>query len=923
MIISLSSHSHASVLQWLTEPTEPMPLIVNNEASSSYNNDFKISTNGRFVTFISEATNLVENDHNGAEDLFMHDLVTGTTQRVNTNSSGEELETGVRYFSAPTADGQFVAFASSDIALTLDDTEGSAWAFIKNLNTDAVQNISGYGTGEHFVVNWHMHLSDNAQFLTFISPTNVDPFHTATTSQLYRKNLNNGGIELISKNISNTAAANGTSTLVDVSSNGHYILMNSLATDLTTDVIAGSFDLNLFLYDAMSQSITLINNTPNGPTSSYIESAGVSNFGDVAFVSRQSTLVNGDTNNERDVFFYSNGNIQRINLTSDGQQLDDDSRAYYTDINDAGSHIVFSESSSSIDANDTNGLNDVFVYDVNSAVATLVTRNQLGFAANSYSTKPRISGDGNRVLFTTHASDLNTEPVNPGTDELFVHDMQSGLFKKATIPAFTPTTITSNIRDPRMSRDQMTVVYSTESAGFDGPSSGKSDLYLLDRTTDQHQLLFSKAESPDISPSGQYVAFTSDFSQPDGQTELAARTVYLYDRDNESLMLIDEGNDVRVNDDGMVVFATYKNISAQDLDDHDLDVYGFDPTDSSIYLISAGMDGLAVGGSGIDIGGSGANTVVVFASASDNLVPNDTFTQDVFVREWPTGSISKISQTAGGVTGDGMSWYPRLSDNGRFVVYTSEAKNLTGDDYTDAGFDQIIYHDRQIQTNFLASKNDLGFPVEANLSITIPGISNSGRYIAYRYWDNEDTSDFNDDDDQKADVVLFDILTQTARIISENQANSQLPNRSEANAILQISESDHTPPLVGVLFSAENPTDLTGRIDHPGHTDVFLYQQGGPDLILTVSVAGAGSITGTAGINCDSTCQVNFALGSEVNVIATADTGYQFIGWTTEFTACDDSQTLCTTIINRDQTITARFIDPNDVIFSNSFETNN
>ena len=96
LIILTQTAAQSSVLHWLTQPTEPMPLIANNDASSGYYNDYKISTNGRYITFISQATNLVESDHNGAEDLFMHDAVTGITKRVNTTNNGSELETGIR-----------------------------------------------------------------------------------------------------------------------------------------------------------------------------------------------------------------------------------------------------------------------------------------------------------------------------------------------------------------------------------------------------------------------------------------------------------------------------------------------------------------------------------------------------------------------------------------------------------------------------------------------------------------------------------------------------------------------------------------------------------------------------------------------------------------------------------------------------------
>src|SRR3989442_15756675 len=49
-----------------------------------------ISADGRFVAFTSDATNLVPGDTNGAEDVFVHDRLTGTTERVSVDSTGTQ-----------------------------------------------------------------------------------------------------------------------------------------------------------------------------------------------------------------------------------------------------------------------------------------------------------------------------------------------------------------------------------------------------------------------------------------------------------------------------------------------------------------------------------------------------------------------------------------------------------------------------------------------------------------------------------------------------------------------------------------------------------------------------------------------------------------------------------------------------------------
>jgi Tol biopolymer transport system component len=53
-----------------------------------------VSATGRFVAFVSEATNLVAGDTNGVADVFLRDLVSGTTQRLNTTPAGVESTVG-------------------------------------------------------------------------------------------------------------------------------------------------------------------------------------------------------------------------------------------------------------------------------------------------------------------------------------------------------------------------------------------------------------------------------------------------------------------------------------------------------------------------------------------------------------------------------------------------------------------------------------------------------------------------------------------------------------------------------------------------------------------------------------------------------------------------------------------------------------
>jgi uncharacterized repeat protein (TIGR01451 family) len=72
-----------------------------------------ISDDGRFVAFKSEATNLVRGDRNGVTDVFVHDRLVGTTERISVDSDGRQAAGGGDQ-PAISPDGRFVAFVTRD-----------------------------------------------------------------------------------------------------------------------------------------------------------------------------------------------------------------------------------------------------------------------------------------------------------------------------------------------------------------------------------------------------------------------------------------------------------------------------------------------------------------------------------------------------------------------------------------------------------------------------------------------------------------------------------------------------------------------------------------------------------------------------------------------------------------------------------------
>jgi Tol biopolymer transport system component len=127
-----------------------------------------ISGDGRYVAFVSGASNLVPRDRNKAADVFVHDRAKHETTRVSVSSDGAEGDQGGDAYPAISADGRFVAFASSSTNLAA----GATGAFVHDRQTG---RTSLAAEGETPIS-----ISANGRFVGFRSILTFDDFHWGT-----------------------------------------------------------------------------------------------------------------------------------------------------------------------------------------------------------------------------------------------------------------------------------------------------------------------------------------------------------------------------------------------------------------------------------------------------------------------------------------------------------------------------------------------------------------------------------------------------------------------------------------------------------------------------------------------------------------------------------------------------------------------
>ena len=98
-----------------------------------------MSPDGRYITFISQASNLTPNDTNGVGDVFLYDRQTDTMENITSIGNGYSQNPAI------SSDGRYITFSSQASNLTPGDTNGKQDVFVYDKQTDTMQNITSIG----------------------------------------------------------------------------------------------------------------------------------------------------------------------------------------------------------------------------------------------------------------------------------------------------------------------------------------------------------------------------------------------------------------------------------------------------------------------------------------------------------------------------------------------------------------------------------------------------------------------------------------------------------------------------------------------------------------------------------------------------------------------------------------------------------
>jgi len=652
------------VFDRLLQTTERVSVTSDGAESDGDSEWSSISADGRYVAFASRATNLAPNDENGANDVFVHDRVTGVTRRVSQSSTGvpgnfNSIEPRI------SANGQVVVFSSNADNLVAGDDNGIYDLFFHVLvSSQTIRIASGSDVGLQLP-----DISGDGRYVTFASPENLVASDANGTDDVYIYDIQTDTTELISK-FANGNAASGRSP--SLSSDGRYVTFSSSALDIVGEAYPPI--AQIFLYDRQLDSMEIISRSDQDVPLGQVNQHQLSNDGSVlVFSSGSDDYVAADTNGLADVFRreLSTGNVDIVSKGFDGSQANAISE--WPDVDTSGDLIVFqSDAVNLVDGaysfnaegsfNDLFGEASVYAYDhagqAMDILSTPVQSIESSFPTGGMSVTP----DGSKLYFGMSTDNVLADFEN-GRDDIYEYNIASETYERiyqTEISGF----VDSYFR-PRISGSGNRLMYGKFAVNV-GLGEQRASYYAYDFLSQNHILV-----------SGTPIGFPND-----GQCQT--------------------GSDISYDGTVFAFSCNSTNIVAGDTNG-ERDIFVRDLSASAAERISVHTDGTEGNGRSYSPNMDDAGTKVVFRSYASNLVDNDTNdVRDVFMHDLQTGETTRISESADGEA-NGISTSVYISPDGRYVSFASLATNLT-DGPTSIFYDVFLY-DIQANTHTLISRS--------------------------------------------------------------------------------------------------------------------------------------------------------------------------------------------------------------------------
>ncbi len=585
-----------------------------------------------------------------------------------------------------------------------------------------------------------------------------------------------------------------------VSRDGRYVLFCSTARNLTAGSnslpVPGGFPprLNVYLRDRTRGTTTLVSVNSLGVSGGDGDSLPVdisTNDQYVLFESTASDLVPGDTNAVRDVFARDlvNGTTVLVSVATNG------SAGHGASSNPVmtpdGRYVAFVSDACDLVSDDTNGVADVFVRDLQNNCTALASPGALYDASALGAETPEISDDGHYVAFFSQATNL--APGVGGRGDIYIRDLFNGTsvwassFGRIALPSTNVIcfnhSLSGNGRfvayeaaselplDPLLREREL-----TNSCGTILRYDIQTGQTLVVDTNAAVSRSLERLTTLDISPDGRFIAYVANAYDTFGTNTC----IRLWDAQSGESTLAsgDRTGSLPTNSicDWPTVDPNGRYVgflsTAPGLVTNTLlcsyHLYVRDMKAETTILLDADTNRV---GSGVSAGTvprlSDDASLLALESNDGNLVPLDrNRAWDVFVRDLVSGSVELISARDAALpsaTPNGPSTITpySVSSDGRYLAFCSAADNLVPNDTN--GWRDVFWRDVYNGSTRLVSVATNGGAAD-NWS-SEPAISSDGRYVAFTSAADNLTAGLKT---EKQQVFLRDLQTGTLTLISVN-----------------------------------------------------------------------------------------------------------------------------------------------------------
>jgi Tol biopolymer transport system component len=412
-----------------------------------------VSTDGRLVAFESFATDLIQGGAKGLPNVFLRDLVAGTNALVSVNRIGVASTSGASRVASISLDGRYALFSSTAGDLIANDTNRLEDVFVRDL-VAGITILVSVNTNSQSAnrAAWCASMSADARLVAFQSrATDLAAGISGTYDNVFVRDLVAGRTRSLTTGLPNVSTTTYTSPVL--SPNGRFAAFqaftgstNTWLRDLQTDSTrmigsnasalafsgdsqtlaiicraASSMPIQLLVLDLRTGSIRALN--LGYPSSS--EGISLSFGGNLVAFSTMGVLVGPDANMVEDVFVYSvpTGALSLISSNATGTGTGK-GRSYWPRISVDGRYVAFRSTASDLVPSDANQADDIFLFDRSTRQRTLLSHSRFGPGpADGMSQGLVLSPDGTRVIFNSAGGDLIADDFNCAPD-VFIATVQ-------------------------------------------------------------------------------------------------------------------------------------------------------------------------------------------------------------------------------------------------------------------------------------------------------------------------------------------------------------------------------------------------------------------------------------------------------------------------------------------------------------------